>query len=157
MVKSQELSKFLKFMPVAKAIAGLSRDPSTQVGAIAFDERLNIIAVGYNGFPRGVKDHLDRYLDRNMKLRLISHAEQNLVAQAAYGGRSLAGATVLVTSLFPCSNCTKSLIQAGVSCIIAPHPETQMRWAAEANLANMMFNEAGVKVVYHSEVGHAAD
>lgn len=148
---SDFVRKVLAYLPVACAVASMSKDPSTQVGAIALDDNLNIIATGRNGFPRGVKDLPDRYADRGVKYRLISHAEQNLVAQAAYGGRALKGATVLLTALFPCSACAKSLIQAGVSRIVSPHPDTNPRWEEEAKWASLMFSEAGVEVVHYEQ------
>lgn len=145
------MKKYLKFLPIVKAIAAMSKDPSTKVGAIAFDENFNIVATAYNGFPRGVSDDHSRYENREIKYRLISHAEQNLVAQAAYGGRSLAGTTVLLTSLYPCSSCAKSLIQAGVKRIISPPPDANPRWEEEAKFANLMFVEAGVDVIHYAE------
>ncbi len=141
--------KHLKFINIAKEIAALSKDPSTKVGAIALDDQMNIIATGYNGFPRGVDDDPARYNDRPTKYKLISHSEQNLVAQAAYSGHSLAGSTVLLTNLFPCSSCAKSLIQAGVKRVLSPPPDTDPRWADEAYWANLMFKEAGVEIVHY--------
>lgn len=143
------IRKVLAYLPVAEAIAAMSLDPSTKVGAVAFDDKLNIIATGRNGFPRGVKDSPERYEDRPTKYKLISHAEQNLVAQAAYGGRSLAGSTVLLTSLYPCSSCAKSLIQSGVVRIVSPNPDSSARWAEEAAWSKIMFEEAGVEVLHY--------
>lgn len=141
--------KFLRFRGIAEAVAAMSKDPSTKVGSVALDDNFNIVATGFNGFPRGVKDTPERYSDRTVKYRLVSHAEQNLVAQAAYGGRSLKGCTVILTSLFPCSSCAKSLIQAGIIRVISPPPDTDPRWAEEAEFASMMFEEAGVEVIHY--------
>ena len=141
--------KWLKFLPIVKAVAALSKDPSTKVGCIALDDSRNIVATGYNGFPRGVNDDPARYNDRPTKYKLISHAEQNLVAQAAFSGQSLAGTTVVLSALYPCSACAKSLIQAGVKRIIAPMPDTDPRWAEEARWAQLMFAEAGVEVIHY--------
>lgn len=110
---------------------------------------MNIVATGRNGFPRGVVDLPERYENREIKYKLISHSEQNLVAQAAYSGHSLKGTTVLLTALFPCSSCAKSLIQAGVIRILAPKTVENMRWEEEAKWANLMFAEAGVEVIYY--------
>lgn len=145
------LDRYLKFRPIADAVASMSKDPSTKVGAIALDENMNIVSTGYNGFPRGVDDRIERYADRDIKYKFVSHAEQNLVAQAAYGGRSLKGCTVLLTSLFPCSACAKSLIQAGVVRVISPPPSTDPRWAEEAYFASTMFREAGVEVIHYDQ------
>ena len=46
----------IRFLEMAKLVASWSKDPSTQVGAIAVRNR-TVIAQGYNGFPRGVDDH----------------------------------------------------------------------------------------------------
>ena len=72
--------KFDKFLPTAKAIADLSKDPSTKVGAVALNDDGILLAVGYNGFPRGVGDSPERYAEKEVKYKLISHAEQTLVA-----------------------------------------------------------------------------
>lgn len=91
------------------------------------------------------------YADRDIKLRLVSHAEQNLIAQAAYGGRSLRGATLLVSKLYPCSSCAKSIIQAGVVRVISPNPSDNVRWADESKWAQLMFSESGVEVIHVGE------
>ena len=146
--KQKTVAKFLRFWPVVEAVATMSKDPSTKVGALALDDNFNIVATGFNGFPRGVSDDPSRYEDRAVKLKLVSHAEQNLIAQAAYGGRSLRGATMLVSSLFPCSNCAKSIIQSGVVRIISPEPDTSERWQEESKWAKLLFDEASVELIY---------
>ena len=138
--------KYLRYHHIADAMAGLSKDPSTKVGAVALDDNYNILSVGYNGIPRGVEDLPER-LERPEKYKWISHAEENLVAQAAYSGHSLHGATVLVSSLFPCNACARMLIQAGVKRIIAPKIDNNDRWAEANSVAATMFKEAGIEVV----------
>jgi dCMP deaminase len=44
------------FTCVALLSARRSKDPNTQVGAVIVDENKCIIAIGYNGFPRGCSD-----------------------------------------------------------------------------------------------------
>lgn len=44
------------FMAVAFLSAKRSKDPCTQVGACIVDRMQRIIAVGYNGMPRGCSD-----------------------------------------------------------------------------------------------------
>jgi dCMP deaminase len=144
--------KPFKFISIANTMAAMSKDPSTKVGAVAIDDNGNIISVGYNGFPRGVLDLESRYADKATKYKLISHAEQNLVAQAAYAGHSLKGSTVILSGLYPCSSCAKSLIQAGVKSILAPNMSPESRWADEAKWAKLMFDEAGVEVQEYAVV-----
>ena len=132
---------------MARAVAALSKDPSAKVGAVALNDDGILLAVGYNGFPRGVNDDPERYAVKDVKYRLVSHAEQNLVAQAAYAGHSLKGSTVVLSGLYPCSSCAKSLIQAGVRRIITPPADANPRWAPDAEWSSLMFREAGIEVV----------
>lgn len=141
------LRKFLEFFPVAQALASKSKDRSTKVGALALDDDHDILSTGYNGFPRKVKDVEERH-ERPMKYLYTSHAEENMVAQAARKGVSLKGATVLVTSLFPCTTCARLMIQAGVKRIIAPHLSVDPRWEEQAKHALTLLEEAGVEVHY---------
>lgn len=140
------MPKLEHFVAIAEAVANMSKDLSTKVGAVAIDDDGNILCVGYNGFPRGVYDTKARYEDKATKYRLISHAEQNLVAQAARNGIALKGSTVIITSLPPCSSCTKSLIQAGVKQVYFPEPAIGMNelWLEEWNWSRQMLLEADV-------------
>jgi dCMP deaminase len=138
--------KELKFLRLAETVATFSKDPSTKVGAVAIDDNFNVLTVGYNGFPRGVVDSEERLCNRELKYKLISHAEANVVAQSAYSGISLRGATVLVSSLFPCVDCAKLLAQAGVRRVIAPKIDND-RWKESNELARLIFHEAGVEIV----------
>ena len=141
------MMRFEKFLPMARAVAALSKDPSAKVGAVALNDDGILLAVGYNGFPRGVDDDPERYAVKEVKYRLVSHAEQNLVAQAAYAGHSLKGSTVVLSGLYPCSSCAKSLIQAGVKRIFAPPADANPRWAPDAEWSALMFRESGVEVI----------
>ena len=145
------MRRFLKFFPVAQGLAELSKDRSTKVGALALGPDCEILSTGYNGFPRGVNDDIEHRHERPTKYLYTSHGEENMVAQAARNGVSLKGSTVLVTSLFPCTTCSRLMIQAGVKRIIAPRPEPHPKWAEEAEHALIMLDEAGVEVVYLEE------
>lgn len=143
-----EHRKLLRYVAVAETFAAMSKDPSTRVGAVSLDFNFNIVSAGYNGFPRGVVDSEERYADRPTKMSLVAHAEANLVAQAAHGGRALAGTTVIVTPLAPCSACAKLLVQAGVIRVVCPVPHYEPRWQQEAETAALIFREAGVEVLH---------
>ena len=84
-----------RFLNLAKHISEWSKDPSTQVGAVAIKDR-RILATVYNGFPRGVADRQERLLNREQKLLRTVHAEANIVAQAAQHGTTLTNATVYI-------------------------------------------------------------
>ena len=105
------------FMSVALLAAMRSKDPNTQVGACIVGEDNRIISTGYNGFPRGCSDDefpWDREGEET-KYPYVVHAELNAILNA--GGRSLAGARVYV-GLFPCNECAKAIIQAGIKEVI---------------------------------------
>ena len=66
----------LRFLEMARNAASWSKDPSTKVGAIIVDDDKRVISVGYNGFPKGVRDD-ERLDDRQEKYKIIVHAERN--------------------------------------------------------------------------------
>jgi dCMP deaminase len=110
-----------------------------------------VIATGYNGFPSNISDSLDRYQNREFKLAAVVHAEKNALFNAAKNGSTTEGCTAYVTWP-PCSQCASALIQAGVSKVICPAPETAPeRWRYNFILAGNLLYEAGVPVIYYSE------
>lgn len=128
------------FMGMARYMATASKDPSTQVGAVIVDYRRIVVGMGYNGFPRGVRDDDARYADRSIKYKLIVHAEANAIlnASAAVKGCSL------YCTWHPCSDCTKLIVQAGISMVFCPAPDP--RWAEDAAFARMMLEEGSVRI-----------
>lgn len=149
--------KFLKFLPDANAAKSKSKDRSTKVGALALDDDLNVRGYGYNGFPRGVDDNREERHERPLKYKWTAHAEENLVAQAARIGSGLKGCTVVLTSLHPCTTCSRMLIQAGVVRILAPEirdpgtGELRFNWSEDEKVAFEMLTEAGVEVLFYKE------
>ena len=101
------------FMGVAKQAARRSKDPNTQVGACIVSPDNIIISTGYNGLPNGCSD--DEYPwdreGRDTKYPYVVHAELNAILNA--NGRDLRGSRLYV-ALFPCNECAKAIIQAGV-------------------------------------------
>src|SRR5258708_13640298 len=71
------------FLELAIAHARISKDPSTQVGAIFVGPDRELRSSGFNGFPRGIADTPARLNDRDTKLRLILHAVTTAVLNAA--------------------------------------------------------------------------
>ena len=107
------------FMGVAKLSAKRSKDPNTQVGCCIVNEEKRIVAVGYNGMPRGCKDEEFPWANRtgalqDTKYAYVVHAELNAILNAT---TSLKGCTLYVT-LFPCNECMKSIIQSGIKEVV---------------------------------------
>lgn len=134
-----------RFLDLAKHISSWSKDPSTQVGAVAVRDR-RVLATGYNGFPRGITDLPGRLNDRNEKLLRTVHAEGNVVAQAARNGVSLDQSTVYVWPFIPCNSCCTLLIQAGVRRVVAPDMPIPDRWRRSFDVSIEMFKESKVEL-----------
>ncbi len=108
------------FIGIAMLSAERSKDPGTQVGACIVSEDNKILSVGYNGMPCGCSDdHFpwERAGDDPLetKYAFVCHAELNAILN--YAGGSLKGAKIY-TTLFPCNECTKAIIQTGISEVI---------------------------------------
>ena len=107
------------FMGVA-ILSGLrSKDPHTQVGACIVSEDNKILSMGYNGLPRGCSDDEFPWAKEgdplDNKYFYTTHSELNAILN--YRGGSLEGAKIYV-SLFPCNECAKAIIQAGIKTIV---------------------------------------
>lgn len=106
------------FMRMAHVISERSKDPSTQAGAVVVDDRNVVVGVGYNGFPRGIKND-DLPWDKSgeldqTKYAYVCHAEENAIYNA---NNSTRGCKIYCT-LFPCNECAKTLIQNGITEVI---------------------------------------
>ena len=107
------------FMGVALFSAKRSKDPSTQVGACIVNDKNKIVGAGYNGLPIGCDDDefpwekKGEFLDT--KYPYICHAELNAILNNI--GMDLKGCKIY-TALFPCNECTKAIIQSGITEVI---------------------------------------
>lgn len=130
---------------MAEHVAKLSKDPSTKVGAVIFDPKRRIVSAGYNGFARGVEDTAERLENRDVKYRLVLHAEKNAILFAT---APLEGCTIVVTHPC-CAQCAAQVIQAGIKTVVWPIPDEAfaMRWKDDLALTMAQFREAGVEVV----------
>jgi dCMP deaminase len=134
----------VRYIELAKHISQWSKDPSSKIGAIAVGDKGQLLAQGYNGFPRGIADTEARYLDRETKYKYIVHAEMNVIYNAGYNGVSLDGATLYVWGLPICSECAKGIVQTGVKRVIMPVQDVPEKWQASWEISKGLFEEAGV-------------
>lgn len=138
----------------ALSVARKSKDPSTRVGAVIVTPENDKITEGWNGFPRGIADTEARYNDRDMKLRLVVHAEMNAVLNAVRLGVSVQHAKIYVVAIDktgtvvgypPCIRCAVELIQAGVTEYINPPLSiVAERWQKDCSFAIDTIKEAGL-------------
>ena len=137
------------FMGVAKLSALRSKDPNTQVGACIVNDDYKIISCGYNGAPRGFSDDImpwDREGDFiNTKYAYVAHAELNAILNS---NTDLRGTTIYV-ELFPCNECAKAIIQAGIKKVVYASDKYN---GTEGNIvAKKLFDECGVEYVQYQE------
>lgn len=131
------------FMGIAILSSQRSKDPSTGVGACIVDSNNRILSLGYNGMPFGCSD--DEYpWDREgdpleTKYIYVCHAELNAILN--YNGGSLKGARIY-TTLFPCNECTKSIIQKGIAEVI--YLSDKYAETDSVKASKRMMNSAGV-------------
>jgi len=140
------------FMGVAYLSGMRSKDPNTQVGACIVSQNNKILSMGYNGFPNGCSDE-DFPWDRDgelleTKYAFVTHSELNAILN--YRGGSLEG-TKLYVSLFPCNECAKAIIQAGIKTVIYSSDKYAN---TPANIASKrMFQSAGVECIPYQHTG----
>ena len=133
------------FMGAAMLCAKRSKDPNTQVGACIVNAENRIVSVGYNGFPAGCDDDVfpweragdDRY---NTKYLYVCHAELNAILNCAVG--TVRGCTVY-TTLFPCNECAKAIIQSGISEVV--YMSDKYAESDSVQASKRMFDTSGVK------------
>ena len=131
------------FMSVALLASMRSKDPNTQVGACIVGEDKRIISTGYNGFPRGCSDDefpWDREGEQT-KYPFVVHAELNAILNA--GGRNLSGSKLYV-ALFPCNECAKAIIQAGITEVV--YLSDKYDGTPSVIASKRMLSSAGIKL-----------
>lgn len=135
-----------RFLGLASHISQWSKDPSTKVGCVVVGPDREIRSTGFNGFPRGIEDQIERLADRALKYPLICHAEENAIMHAARIGVALKGCIAYVTWP-PCTRCARSLIQAGIREVVYPDcASIPDRWREDFELSSAMFAEAKTTV-----------
>lgn len=100
------------FMGTAQMVSMRSEDPKTKVGCVLVKDN-KIIGTGYNGFPRSI-DFWWQGEGIESKSLYVVHAEANAILNTTVKPE---GAIAYVT-LFPCNECAKLLIQAGIKKVI---------------------------------------
>lgn len=134
-----------RYMNLAKEVSTWSKDPSSQIGAVAIGPKGQVLSQGYNGFPRGIQDTEERLVNRNIKYKLVVHAEMNCIFNATYNGVSLDGSSMYVYGLPICTECCKGIIQVGIKKVYMNNIEAPDRWKDSIGIAKDLFNEAKVR------------
>jgi len=133
------------FMSIATSVASRSNCMKRKVAAVVTLDR-RIVSTGYNGTPRGTRNCNEGGCPRCNSFApggtaldecFCSHGEENAITQAAYHGVTVRGGT-LYTTFSPCLQCTKMIINAGLSEVVynADYPlgGTSLALLREANV-----------------------
>ncbi|MCR5295679.1 MAG: dCMP deaminase family protein [Lachnospiraceae bacterium] len=133
------------FMGVAFLSGMRSKDPNSQVGSCIVSQDNKILSMGYNGFPKGCSDDEFPWAREgedslDTKYIYVTHSELNAILN--YRGGSLEGAKLYV-SLFPCNECAKAIIQAGIRTVI--YDSDKYADTPSVRASKKMFDAAGVR------------
>lgn len=142
-----ERSKAIKYYKLAQTQASLFSKDTTKVGAIVLARNsYHILATGYNGFIRDMVETTEMWAVPNKYIWVI-HAEANAVANAARAGACLHDAIAIMT-LFPCHECTKLLIQAGITMFISVAPNLHSeKWGQSFSISQQLIGAAGITLL----------
>jgi dCMP deaminase len=136
------------FIQMCQLVASKSEDTSTKNGAVIIGSSNQVLSVGYNGLPRGMKPTPDRF-ERPAKYSYFEHSERNAIYNAARSGIQIENASIYITG-FPCADCARAIIQSGIKkaiiCDNIAFKDFHERWKDSIDSALEMLKECGVEV-----------
>ena len=139
-------------MAAALAIARKSPNRVRQVGAVLVARGGEVIAA-WNDFPSGVRDFEERHAGDG-RFVWMEHAERSAIFSAARRGIATAGAR-LTTTFFPCIDCARAIVMAGIVCVETPPPALDDPvWGAAFLRSRVILEEGGVELRFAA--AHAA-
>ena len=114
-----------RFFQLSFTIASWSEDESRKVGCVIVGQENGILTTGFNGFPRGIVNTPQRNSKLGAEKYLwFEHAERNAIYNAVRSGTPLLNSRLYV-NVFPCSDCTRALIQSGITQINTFAPDSR--------------------------------
>ncbi|ETN81874.1 cytidine and deoxycytidylate deaminase zinc-binding region [Necator americanus] len=133
------------FMAIAKLASMRSKDPATQVGCAIVNRDNKVVGTGYNGFPVGISDDDLPWTKGSPdplenKHTYVVHAEVNAILNKSMN--NVEGCT-MYTTLLPCNECAKLIIQSRLSEVVFLHDCPTGSWTYDAT--RKMFELAGIK------------
>lgn len=102
------------YLRMAQTWSELSHCTRKKVGAIIVKDNM-IISDGYNGTPSGFDNCCET--ENNETHWFVLHAEANAILKVAKSTHNCNGATLYLT-LSPCKDCSKLVIQSGISRVV---------------------------------------
>lgn len=132
------------FLGIAKVVSLRSHDIHTQHGCVITDANNRIIGVGYNGYPRGLKDHaLPK--DRPDKYDWMIHAERNALSNCVI--RPDNGVAYVTGQC--CNNCIMALHQEGIKKVyMANNHGTHLFDQHQKDIFDKFVEMSGIEINY---------
>ena len=137
----------------AYRVALESPDPSTQCGALVFDEDFRFVASGCNDFTKGVENTPER-LELPLKYAYVEHAERNAIFHAVGTGKI---PTIMVAPWAACTECARAVVASGIQVLIR-HKQisdrSPERWRESIEFADGLMVAGGVQIIdYDGSLG----
>jgi len=142
-VDSQRAAPGAKIETALRA-ASLSPNRVRKVGAVLVARDGTEIAA-CNTFPAGVRDLEERH-GGDGRFVWMERAERHAIFEAARRGVATAGAH-LTTTFFPCIDCARAIVDAGVTCLDTPKPDfDDPVWGGSFERSQIILREGGVEI-----------
>lgn len=138
------------YLEMVYLVASKSEDPRCHIGAVIVSENNELISIGYNGLPRGVRHTQDKNIKPG-KFYFFEHAERNAIYNALRNNISTINSKIY-TNGTPCADCARAIIQTGIKNVIIDIDWTTTSskyWNDHFNATSILFSEAGVRIRYH--------
>jgi dCMP deaminase len=110
-----------KFVAIARFLAERTDDPKTGVGAVIVSPEMEILALGWNGFPfKALYGEFPRASSTDAtpdkKGPYVIHAEQNALLMR--NQKNIEGSTLFVAGRPPCNECAPLIEMQGVGAVV---------------------------------------
>jgi dCMP deaminase len=129
---------------MAKAAVAAAGSPNRvrQVGAVLLT-RDGVEIAACNDFPKGVRNLPDRCVGEG-RFVWMEHAERGAILEAARRGLATEGG-VIATTFFPCIDCARAIVGAGIACVETPPPQfDDPVWGASFERSQAILEEGGI-------------
>ncbi len=137
-------------MGLATHVSTWSKDPTAQVGAVVVAPNKCDMFMGYNGFPQGIEDSLDRLSTVEVKNSLTVHAELNTILNST---KDLTGWTMYSTRS-PCTKCALAIIRKSIAEVITLPILQSSKWYLDQIQGKTLLHEAKINYRLIGDLQH---
>ena len=137
-------------LDLAIGAAAASPNQVRKVGAVLVTADRGVEIAACNSFPPGIRTLPERAVGDN-RFIWLEHAERAAIFEAARRGVATEGGS-LVSTYFPCTDCARAIVQAGVRTVATPRPEyDDPVWGESFRISAAILAEGAVEIVFLAE------